>query len=90
LINLNFSITNPWSDRFTNLFARGGMVTKHKAWEFEIYRSDTVIELEFRISARQNHAGVELGLGLFSWTMRVQLYDTRHWNYIKKEWHDNT
>lgn len=86
MINLNLCITNPWSDLFKHVYARTGKLSKHKAWEFEIYRSDTVAEFELRASTRQDHAGVTLGLGLLSWTLRAQIYDTRHWDYEAKTW----
>ena len=86
MIYLNLTVNNPWSDRFNHVFAKSGKITKHKAWEFEVYRSDTIVEFETRLSIRQDHAGFQLGFGLFSWTVRFQLYDTRHWNYDKSQW----
>jgi hypothetical protein len=86
MICLNLTIRNPWSDRFEIVVSRGKKITQNKAWEFEIYRSDTVIELETRITVREDHAGVVLGFGLLSWTVRAQIYDTRHWNYETKKW----
>jgi hypothetical protein len=86
VINLNLTIRNPWSDRFKIVVAGNKKITQNKAWEFEIYRSDTVIELETRISIREDHAGIVLGFGLLSWTVRAQIYDTRHWDYEAKNW----
>lgn len=86
MIYFNLTIRNPWSDKFEHVLARGGRLFKHKAWEFEIYRSDTVAEFETKLSIREDHAGVMLGLGIFSYTIRFQFYDTRHWNYDKKAW----
>jgi hypothetical protein len=86
VIYLNLTIRNPWSDRFTPVVARGGKITQNKSWEFEMYRSDTVVELETRITVREDHAGVMLGFGLLSWTIRAQIYDIRHWDYEAKQW----
>lgn len=86
MIYLNLTIRNPWSDKFEPVFARGAKLTRNKAWEFEIYRSDSIAELETKFSVREDHAGFMLGLGLFSYTARFQFYDTRHWNYDKKAW----
>lgn len=86
MITLNFILSNPWSNKFKHLFARSNKLSKHKAWEFELYQCDTLLELEFRASIRQDHAGVTLGIGLFSYVARFQLYDTRHWNYDKQQW----
>lgn len=86
MIYLNFTIRNPWSDQFKNVCAKSGKISKNKAWEFEIYRSDTVAEFETRVTIREDHAGVKLGLGLFGWTVNAQIYDIRHWNYDTKQW----
>jgi hypothetical protein len=86
MININLTLTNPWSDRFEPLYGKGGKLFKHKAWEVEVYRSDTVIEFEGRLSFRTDHAGITIGLGLFSWTARFQIYDTRHWDSNTRKW----
>ena len=86
MIVLNLVINNPWSDRFEPLRAWGGKLFKHKAWEFEIYRCETIVELEARFSIRTDHAGLTVGLGLFSYALRAQLYDTRHWDYNTNNW----
>jgi hypothetical protein len=86
MIYLNLTIRNPWSDKFEIIAVRSVRLAKHKAWEFEIYRSDTIAELETKVSVREDHAGFMLGLGLLSYTARFQFYDTRHWNYDKKAW----
>jgi hypothetical protein len=86
VIYLNLTIRNPWSDQFELVVAQGGKITQNKVWEFEIYRSDTVAEFEARFTVREDHAGVMLGFGLLSWTIRTQIYDTRHWDYEAKKW----
>lgn len=86
MIYLNLTIRNPWSDKFEPLISYSGKISKNKAWELEVYRSDTVAEFETRVTVREDHAGLTFGLGLFSYTLRVQIYDTRHWNYDKKVW----
>ena len=86
MIYFNLTVHNPWSDQFRPVVAWAGSLFKHKAWEIEIYRSDTVVEFESKFTLREDHAGLSIGLGLFSWTLRAQIYDSRHWNYEKKEW----
>jgi hypothetical protein len=83
---LNLTINNPWSDRFEIIRAWGGKLFKHKAWEIEIYRCETIAELETRFSIRTDHAGLTVGLGIFSYALRAQLYDTRHWDYNTNNW----
>ena len=77
---------NPWSDLFKPVWSWDKKVTKNKAVEVEVYRSNTVVEFEARLQHREDHAGLTIGLGLFSYTLRAQFYDTRHWNYKKKAW----
>jgi hypothetical protein len=86
MIYLNLTIRNPWSDQFKHVCAKSGKINKNKTWEFEIYRSDTIAELETRFTIREDHAGIKLGLGLFGWTVRAQTYDIRHWDYEAKQW----
>ena len=86
MIYINLTIRNPWSDRFEHVKAWAGQLFFNKAWEIEIYRSDTIAEFESKFTVREDHAGIMLGLGLFSYTLRAQLYDTRHWNYAEKRW----
>jgi hypothetical protein len=86
MISFNFNLRNPWSERFEPVASRSGNLYKNKAWEIEIYRSDTVVEFETRLTVRQDHAGLIIELGLFSYTIRAQVYDTRHWDYEKKAW----
>jgi hypothetical protein len=86
MIYFNFTLRNPFSDKFKNLFARSGKLSKYKAWEFEVYQCDSIIEAEGKLSFREDHAGIAFSIGLFSYVARVQLYDTRHWNYDRQQW----
>lgn len=87
MIYINLTLRNPWSDKFEIVRVWSKQLFKHKAWEVEIYRSDTIAEFETKLTIREDHAGLMLGLGLFSYTLRAQFYDTRHWNYEEKRWH---
>ena len=86
MIYINLSLLNPWSDLFKPVWSWDKKLTKNKAVEIEVYRSNTVAEFETRLRFREDHAGLTIGLGLFSCTLRAQFYDTRHWNYEKKAW----
>ena len=86
MINLGLTIENPWSDRFDAGYCWGGQFLKNKAWEFQAYRSNTIIECSIRITARQDHAGLHIEFCLLTFSFVAQVYDTRHWNYDKKEW----
>lgn len=86
MLNLRFELTNPWSDRFDAGHAWSGKLTKNQAWEAQAYRSNTLIEFCLQFTHRQDHAGLRVEFGIFSFSFTFNIYDTRHWNYDKKQW----
>jgi hypothetical protein len=88
MFNLHFSINNPWAkEDFKNLFSRSGVITKNKAWEFEIIKhSYTLVELNIRYTVKQDHAGFNLVIGIGRYAMHFQIYDGRHWDYEHDCW----
>jgi hypothetical protein len=94
MINLSFSILNPYSkDFFKTIFSRSGKITKNKGWEVEIYKQDHTI-FDFNIDTcivGKYHAGINVLLGLFSYVICARIYDNRHWDYTNKKWieHDD-
>jgi len=83
MINLQLGITNPWyKANFENLFNRSGMITKHKAWEFEFCRySHDLVKVKFLWKVHTDHAGPSVELCLFGYGAELMIYDTRHWDY---------
>ena len=74
MINLRFSITNPWSDKFENLFSRAGKTPfKHKFWEFQFMRTDEIACVDVRYTIRQDHSGLDLWFGLFSYSVNFKI-----------------
>lgn len=88
MINLNLHIYNPWiKENFVNLFCRSGKITKNKAWEFEITKYTlTLFEVSLSLTTKQDHAGLQVSLGLFGFTVQLRIYDGRHWNYETNTW----
>lgn len=86
MINFSFGLNNPFSSRWDNIYNRSAVLGK-KAVEFEVYRDTTIVSCSFRWTVRQDHAGVNLELGLFGYTVSVQFYDTRHWNDDEGRWY---
>lgn len=86
MFKVNFILENPWSDRFDAGSAWGNKLTKNKAWEFQAYRSNTIIESTVELTHRQDHAGLKLEFGILTFSFVFQIYDTRHWNYATKKW----
>lgn len=79
MIYFNFGLSNPFCSRWDNVYNRSAVLGK-KAVEFEIYRDTTIVSFGFRWTTRQDHAGMNLELGLLGYTVSLQYYDTRHWN----------
>lgn len=87
MINFQFNIRNPFLDRFENIFAKGGPTPfEHKYWEFQIIKTSDIIDLGFRWTHWQDHAGVQVTLGLFGYGLDFNFYDNRHWNDETKDW----
>ena len=86
MINLNFSINNPFSERFNIVAASGGLITDHKAWEANIYCTANIVKLTLVYSIKQDHAGLGIEFGLFGYECEFRIYDTRHWDNDNKCW----
>lgn len=89
MINLKFSLENPWWNRFDNIKSWTGKTPfKHKFWEAQVMRSDDIVAFDLRITTRTDHAGVDLWVGLLGYSVNLQFYDSRHWDYELRMWRD--
>jgi hypothetical protein len=89
MINLNFNIRVPGSNRFRNIRCwNGSLPVPFKFWELQIYFSADIIDVSVDITARQSHSGIHLCLGLCGVSIDFNLYDSRHWSEGK--WHSQT
>jgi hypothetical protein len=88
MITLNFGIAMPWRSAkvWDILWNISRSVTKHKAWEFNGYRTGRLINVDFHWTLQGDHAGARLMLGVFGYEVELQFYDTRHWNYDTNTW----
>ncbi len=88
IIKLHLEILNPWSkDRFKNLGCIHGPISKNKAWELEhTFFDGTLLDFSFNITAKEDHAGLEIVLGILTYGIHFRIYDTRHWNIEKRTW----
>ena len=88
MINLDFSIVNPWrtSKVWDILWNKSGSFSKNKAWEFNGYRTGRIINLEFEWTLQGDHAGARIMLGVFGYEVELAFYDTRHWDYDLATW----
>ena len=88
MLSLHLNISNPWArDDFVNLWHADGSITKHKHWEFETYRhSHDVAKLNIAITARRDHAGLHIDIGLLGYSACFDIYDGRHWDSTNNCW----
>jgi hypothetical protein len=87
MISINFSIRNPRSNEFSNLWNRAYCTPfKNKFIELEVTKDSVLVSFMFNWTVRQSHAGVDLGLGMFGYNIHCQFYDNRHWNHTEGRW----
>lgn len=81
MIYFGFNITNPWSQRWANVWNKV-IDTPHpsKYIELEVYKDNGLVSFSFRLTTRQSHAGLDIELGLLGYSFCFQFYDIRHWN----------
>jgi hypothetical protein len=90
MIYFNFNIRNPrWWNRFDSLWTKHGSTPfKHKFWEVQFMKNAELFRIEFEWTVCQDHAGVNLELGLFGYQFDMKFYDNRHWNIATNTWQD--
>ena len=89
MINFNVSIANPFKFReFRNLWNRAWAVTRDRTLEVQIYRYAYNL-FEFGLDLRwwgTSHAGPRFELGIFGWTLDINLASNHHWNSETQDW----
>jgi hypothetical protein len=88
MINFRLEIASlcNW-DYFRNLGCLHGRISKTKAWELEhTYYSKMLLDAEFKINTRGDHAGLQVVLGVLGYGIAFRIYDTRHWDYETNTW----
>ena len=87
MINFNFSITNPWGNRFNNLWCRSYATPfTNKYIELEVYKDTSIISFAVQLTARQDHSGLSIEVGFIGYSFNFKFYDSRHWDYQTKKW----
>ncbi len=83
MIKIRFEIQNPWSrNRFKNLGSINGHITKNKHWELEHTLYDgLLLDFNFEITTNRDHAGLDLVIGVMTYSIHFSIYDVRHWDY---------
>ena len=86
MIRINFTLSNPLSDRWDTICGSSGVISKYKAWEFNIYETHDIIEIDVEFRPKGDHAGLHIMLGLLGYAVEFHVYDTRHWDYENNTW----
>ena len=84
MIYFNFNIRiRAWASNFKSYKTWHGILTQNKAWEIQLMKTDCLFRAIVDISTKQDHAGINIELGLFGYEIDATIYDVRHWD---SEW----
>lgn len=87
MINVSFQLRNPLNHRFGNVFEKGWLLSKNKAFSIDVLETSTILGFELTLTFRQDHAGLAITIAGFGYDIELTLYDVRHWNYEKGCWY---
>lgn len=87
MIYFNFNIRiRAWVNNFKLYKSWHGILTQNKAWEIQLLKTDCLLAAVVDISTKQDHAGINIELGLFGYEINATIYDTRHWDSDRDCW----
>ncbi len=87
MIYLSFSLSNPFSNRFSVVYEKSGKTwNPHKFWDLTITKNSAIIGFSIDFTMRQDHAGFGFDFELFGWNIDYRFYDARHWDYESGRW----
>jgi len=86
MINLSLALNNPFSRRWETIYYKGGLLSKNKSCEVQVFRDNTIVSADVRMTFRTDHAGIELGFGLLGYSIRAGINDNRHWDHETNAW----
>lgn len=86
MIDFSFNISNPWSNRWGILWNKSKFISKNKAVEFNGYRTNHIIGIDFNFRPTGDHGGARIMLGLLGYDIELHFYDTRHWDHKTNTW----
>jgi len=90
MINLHFSIRNPWSNNFKNLvFKVFRTPFENKFLELQAYKDTSLLSFHFDWTIRQSHAGSHIEFGILGYCLNFTFYDCRHWNGDLGRWEEH-
>ncbi len=82
MIYFNINLRKPsWWDRFENIKSwHGPAVLKNKYWEVQVCKTPDLLRIEVEFTIKQDHAGLNVELGLLGYQISLTVYDCRHWD----------
>lgn len=95
MFRLNFEISWPVKHKQATEFGFGDFcrtfkLSERKYFEIQAVKFDhefTLLKFDLNVSIwGHDHAGVNLEVALFNYTLILNLYDNRHWNYEENRW----
>jgi hypothetical protein len=89
MILFKLTLTNPFiKEKFISGWDKFYKLNKHKVFEIDThYYSKSLFELDVDLNwLGRDHAGPEISIALFGFTIRLVIYDIRHWDYDKNTW----
>lgn len=93
MIYINFYLLNPWKKglEYKNLYHKLVKVTKHKSIYIELLHTKTTL-IGFCVDIhpfKTSHAGFDVNFALFGYSLQIEFFDNRHWNFEKDCWERN-
>ena len=89
ILNFRIELKNPFDswDYFNNLGCVSVQLFKHTAWEIEhTDYSPMLFDADVRWTHCQDHAGIEIVIGILGYGISFRMYDTRHWDDENNTW----
>ena len=87
MIYLSFTLSNPFSKRFSVVYEKTGKTwNPHKFWDLTISKNSAIIGFSIDYTIRQDHAGFGFDIDFLGWNIDYRFYDSRHWDYKTGKW----
>lgn len=79
MISFSFTLTNPFAKTiWKSLWARDRHLTEDLAYELQLTRSNSILDVYFEWRTNCDHSGVGLRLGLFGYSLDMGIYSVHH------------
>ena len=78
MLKFSFCLDNPFSKRWRTLWFPGGCIGRNWAWEFNVYRTHSLIMIDANIDVKGEYQGIFLFLGLLNYAIEFNVYNIHH------------